>query len=57
LPANEKRDQDSYRLPRWAHDWLLEDRGTTPKAKHVEGILMRYITRKIARQRKRAQKK
>jgi hypothetical protein len=56
LPAREKRDQDSYRLPRWAHDWLLGDAGETPKARHVEKILMRYIRRKMNRQQ-RARKK
>ena len=53
LDPRQKKEQDSYRLKRWEHDWLIEDAGTDkPKAQHVADILRRYIKRKILRQRR-----
>ena len=57
LDPKERKEQDSYRLRRWEHDWLLKDAGDTPKAQHVANILARYIKRKIARLRRKAQQK
>lgn len=58
LKPEDVRTQESYRMPRWMQEWLRKDgESQTPpktKAKHIEDILTRYVTRKIAKQNRAA---
>lgn len=57
IAPKEKRDQDSYRLPRWMHEWLVNDADEQgiAKAKLIEQIVTRYVQRKMSRSTKEAQ--